>query len=759
MKSVRSMASRGILACFLLVMFALSSCVSSPEAKSARFIEAGKKMLQNKDAPRAILQFRNATQATPKNAEAFYQLGLAYLAAGDLRNGVGNLRKAVDVDPKHTGAQLRLAQLMSDANNPDIVKDAQQRLEKLWQEGAETPDVLHALALTELKLGDTAEAMRHLDMAISSAPQELMIAITLAQAKLQQKDAKGAEAVLLKACESSPKSVDAVIVLGQFYFSQNRTTEAEQQFEKALAMDPNHGGALLNLATLQNQTGKKAEAEQSLKRLSTIASYKPMYGIFLFQAGRKDEAVREFERLTKEDPSDRAARTRLVAVYRNMNRDADAEKVLSQALANNPKDAEALMQRGEMFLAAGKYEQAETDLNQVLHLEPGSASVHYVVAKLNRDRGKDAAYREQLFKALSLNSYLLRARIELAQALLQSKNAQAALDLLNDTPQSQKSSLDVLAGRNWLLWTMGDLAGMRKGIDAGLARGRSAEFLIQDGLWKSRTGNPAGAEASLQAALNVDPSNVLALQALSNTLAEQKTPSLALEKVKEYATREPKSAPVHILLGELLLAKGDRAQARAAYAAAKAADPQSVEADLDLAKVDSLENKYDDAQGRLRAIIAANPDQPTAHLWLGAIELKLGNHTAAIEDFRKVLGATPDNPLAANDLAYLLAEHTENLAEALKYAQRAVELAPGQTSYADTLGWVLYRRGQYPSAVQYLVRAAKDPANAVAKYHLAMAYAKAGDHVRSYATLQAALNLDPNRPEAKVAQEIVGASH
>src|ERR1700722_8015649 len=102
MKSVRSMASRGILACFLLMMFALSSCVSSPEAKSARFIEAGKKMLQNKDAPRAILQFRNATQATPKNAEAFYQLGLAYLAAGDLRNGVGNLRKAVDVDPKHT---------------------------------------------------------------------------------------------------------------------------------------------------------------------------------------------------------------------------------------------------------------------------------------------------------------------------------------------------------------------------------------------------------------------------------------------------------------------------------------------------------------------------------------------------------------------------------------------------------------------------------------------------------------------------------
>jgi Tfp pilus assembly protein PilF len=87
-----------------------------------------------------------------------------------------------------------------------------------------------------------------------------------------------------------------------------------------------------------------------------------------------------------------------------------------------------------------------------------------------------------------------------------------------------------------------------------------------------------------------------------------------------------------------------------------------------------------------------------------------------------------------------------------------VELAPSQTSYADTLGWVLYQKELYPSAVQYLERATKDPANAVAKYHLAMAYAKAGDHLRGYDTLQAALKLDPRRPEAKIAQEVVGVS-
>ena len=45
------------------------------------------------------------------------------------------------------------------------------------------------------------------------------------------------------------------------------------------------------------------------------------------------------------------------------------------------------------------------------------------------------------------------------------------------------------------------------------------------------------------------------------------------------------------------------------------------------------------------------------------------------------------------------------------------------------------------------------------KYHLAMAYAKAGNAARGRATLEAALKLNPNVPEAKIAQEIVGQSH
>jgi len=648
--------------------------------------------------------------------------------------------------------------LEAGAISQGVLQDAQQRLQALLQDTPDDPNALHALALTELKLGDTAEAMRHLDMAIAAAPQELMIAVTLAQAKLEQKDAKGAEAILLKACQNSPKSVDAVVILGQFYFSQNKTTEAEQQFQRALAMDPNNGGALLNLAVLQYQTGRKREAELNFKRLSSMPASKAVYAVFLLQEGRRDEAIREFERLVQQDPNDRMARTRLVAAYRLSNRVQDAQALLERALKKNPNDLDALLQQAEFFIHMGKYPEAEADLNNVLRMKSNSAEVHYVLAKLNQARGETLRYRDQLAEALRLNQFLLAVRIELAQSLLNGQNSKSALDVLDRTPEVQKSSLAVLIQRNWALWQTGDLQAMRKGIDSGLAAQRSVDLLIQDGLWKLKSSRFAEARAALEEALNLNPASVPALEGINQSYIAQKQPALGVTKIKETAARQPQSAPIQQLLGQALLATGDHAQARVAFAAAKTADPKSFEADLSLVQVDALERKWEDAEKRLKAILAVNDSSPTAHLWLGVVQEVKGNHTAAVEQFRRAEAADPNNPQTINNLAYLLAEYGNAPDEALQYAQKAVELAPDQPDYCDTLGWALYHKGLYPSAVKYLERASSKPDNVVWKYHLAMAYAKAGDLNHSRATLEAALKLNPNVPEAKVAQEVVEAA-
>jgi Tfp pilus assembly protein PilF len=110
-------------------------------------------------------------------------------------------------------------------------------------------------------------------------------------------------------------------------------------------------------------------------------------------------------------------------------------------------------------------------------------------------------------------------------------------------------------------------------------------------------------------------------------------------------------------------------------------------------------------------------------------------------------------------LAYLLIEYRKQPDVALKYAQRAVELAPDDSNLLDTLGWVLYQKGLYPSAIHYLERAAADKRNPVSGYHLAMAYAKSGDTAKGRTTLRAALKVNPKLPEADAAEQLLGKSH
>jgi len=732
----------------------LAGCASSPEAKSARHMAAGKALLQKKDAARAVLEFKTAAQATPRDSEVYYQLGLAYLAAGDLGRGVANLRRALELNPKHPMAQLRLAQLMGTADDPQVLKEAQQRLQALLQDAPANPDALQSLALTEFKLGAVGSAVQHLERAMTAAPQGIVLAVTLAQVKMQQKDFKGAEEVLKKACENSPKSADAWAVLGRFYVSQKRYAEAQQSLQQALALQPDHEWSWMTLAILNNATGRKQEAEQDFKKLADLPDplLKGLYGNFLFEEGRKDEAVKEFERLAGKDPADRTARTRVIAAYQATNRVADAEKLLSDALKKNPKDLDALLQRGEIYLGAGKYTEAETDLNQVVHLKPDSPEVHYAKASLSRARGARLVERQELSEALRLNSSFLPARLELAKSIM-SEDLKGALNLLNQAPGDQKNRVDVIEQRNWVLMGMHRWAEARVGVEQGLSGARTPGLLLQDGALKMLEKRYNDARQSLHEGMAQAPEDLRILRFLVESYAEQNQMPAAVTEIQAHAGKYPKSAAIQFFLGTVLLENGDSAKAKQSFVSATAINPDFTLADLSRAQMDLKQSNWTVARQELAAILAKG-ENPMARLWLGMLEEKVGNHAAALAAFRKAVEDDPNNATALNNLAALLGDNPSQLDEALKYAQKAKELAPESALIDDTLGWVLYQKGMYPMAIQYLERANTREATARLKYHLAMAYLKAGHKERGRTVFEAAMRLDPTLPEGKTAAEL-----
>jgi tetratricopeptide (TPR) repeat protein len=735
------------------LMLIIPACRRSPQADEARSMGRGAKELQQKNYAAAIVHFKNAVQAMPKDAEPYYQLGLAYLATNDVRAAFAYFRKASELNPKHTGAQLKMAELMSRSSSKEDVAGAEKRARDVLSLLPDDAAALNLLAITELRLGKPESAEAHLEQALRKSPSHLQASVTLAKSRLARKDVKGAEEALQQAVKTAPKSPDPLVTLGEFYLALRKPAEAEQTFRHALEIDPKSGPALLNLGGLQARSGQLEQASNTYRQLALLPEnrYKTAYGLFLFQSGKQKEAVAEFEKLTRENPPDRGFRTLLVRTYLTLNRVSDAEKVLSAALAKNPSEVDSLLLRSRIYLNSGKYAEAQKDLNQVLHFRKDSAEAHYLMAKLHQARGQNGNRQQELGEALRLEPGFMAARIEQAQTLIANRGAQQALKLLDEAPANQKAAVPIVVQRNWALLALGQAAEARKGIDQALKAGKVPEAMLQDAALKLTQKDYAGARAAAEGVLQQQPEETRALSVLVQSYAAEKQLPAGLQKAREYAARQPKSAAVQQFLGQLLSANGDNAGARRAFEAAKAANPALVGADLALANLDIGEGKRDEARKRLSAVLSAHNDNIAAHYMTAKVEFMDGKTAAAIEQYRKVLALDEKNVAALNDLAYLLTE-SKQLDEALKYAQQAKELVPENSAVDDTIGWAYYQKGMYSLAVAHLQSAVAKEGTPRRRYHLAMAYLKAGDAKRGQQTFEAALKIDPRLPEAQAAR-------
>ncbi|MBL8382018.1 MAG: tetratricopeptide repeat protein [Burkholderiales bacterium] len=74
-------------------------------------------------------------------------------------------------------------------------------------------------------------------------------------------------------------------------------------------------------------------------------------------------------------------------------------------------------------------------------------------------------------------------------------------------------------------------------------------------------------------------------------------------------------------------------------------------------------------------------------------------------NLKKVIQLKPDHAHAYNALGYSLADRNERLAEARELIEKALKIAPDDAMIIDSMGWVLYRLGDLPRALELLTRA------------------------------------------------------
>ncbi|TXS96387.1 tetratricopeptide repeat protein [Parahaliea maris] len=159
-------------------------------------------------------------------------------------------------------------------------------------------------------------------------------------------------------------------------------------------------------------------------------------------------------------------------------------------------------------------------------------------------------------------------------------------------------------------------------------------------------------------------------------------------------------------IGRILLDNGKTAEAGALFNELRQEYPETSERLYALeAEVLASVGFGAEAMTVLNEGVSALPDSSSLRYSRSLLSEKQGDLALMETDLRAIIAQDPTNATALNALGYSLANRTQRYAEARNLIEQALALEPMEPAILDSMGWVLYRQGNYDEALTYLERA------------------------------------------------------
>ncbi|HJT67917.1 MAG TPA: tetratricopeptide repeat protein [Pyrinomonadaceae bacterium] len=774
---------RSVFCVLLLAVLALSGCTNAEKAKTEH-VRRGDVYLKDQKYQEASLEYRGALQIDGNMAAAHWGLAQAYEGLQRVPEMIDELRRTVDLDKNNLDARIKLGNyyLVASKGQPQLMDEAERLAKEILERDPKNIEGHILMGSILFSRNDRDKAFAELNHAIELNPNRVESYLSLAKFYVVTNDRNKAEELIKKAIAIDGNSPLAHSQYGEFLAQGNRLQEAEAELVKAVEVGPKDHNARFALARFYVVNKQFDKAESNFQQLAALDGDRPesraLLAEFYAFINRTDDAVRIYQDILAKAPDYMDGRYRLAAILLGRGDVQGATQQLDAALKKDQHDRQALLLRARIRMKDNQpdgLKAAVEDLNEVLRQDPTSRLGLLYMAQANLTLGDNDKARSFAGELERNYPDFIPAKAMSLQILMSSGNAKQvisfATDLLNRISKAapdrdlSAAQLAELAEKTYLARGAAQIqeknfAAARQDFEMARQMAPGDPNIYNNLAFAALAENkPQDAIASFENALSVDATNFIALSGMITQYAKDKEFDKAHRSVDQALAQYPNVSWLHYLKGQVYGYQNNPQAAEAEYRRTLEIDPNYLRAYSSLAAIYISASQQDRAIAEYKKILAIRPNNPFVYTLIGILEDARQNYDAASENYRKALELDQNAAIAANNLSWLWAVTGKgNPDEAVRLAQGAVQRNPDVAGYADTLGWVYYKKNLYGAAVEQLqkavnldeaaARAVNGVPSATYRYHLGMALKGKGDKDGSRRELEAALRLAEKKPFA-----------
>ena len=559
---------------------------------------------------------------------------------------------------------------------------------------------------------------------------------------------------LLSGCSRDPNArKQKYFESGRRYFAEGKYAEAEIQYSNAIRIDLSFAQAHYELGQTYLRLGDSNHAFLELTRTVELApdNYRAHADLanLLIRARNPDgspnadylkQAKSHLDVLREKQPNSAETHEAWSNYYAVQNNVSAAIEEIQQAIAVDPNRSESYLVLGLLQQSAKLTDQAEASYKKAIDKDPKAMNAQLALGAFYEYRNRFPDAEQQFEHAIDVDPKDPRPRIALSRLLMQEGKKAETESLLqktkNDLPNNSEGyrmlgdfyfhigdldkatteyeglyrdhPKDPVVKRNYI-----QLLILKNRLDEATrlndeilkSAPRDTDALVSKGQIQIRQNHPDAAVDTLQSALQNDPDNAVAHYQLGLAFDQQHDTTRAEAEWRKAVSLDPDLLEAQSALARVELFRGDAAALLETSQQIIKIQPNAVDGFLLKCLAEMALKNYIDAQHDAEEGMQRAPQSPAPYVQMGNVQFAQKHYPDAEKYFQQALDKDPSS---ADGLSGLMNTYSvqKQFDKAIAAANAQIAKSPNNSNFYDLLGTALLTgKKDLPSAEAALRKA------------------------------------------------------